>query len=346
MIGAEFRESCDPEFARACHEVSGGNPASLAEMLHRLRTAGFQPVAAQAGEIHAASQPFLRDRRMFCLGIQPVVVRDLAQAMVVLGDLAEPELISELAGLDSIDYKSAMQTLDHLGLLADGESPRFVHQSVRYAIESEMSTDTRALMHRRAASLLHTVGHPAEHVADQLLQVTSGYDAWEIGVLRAAAGAALERGAVREAARYIRHALLHRPPDSEARGRLLVDLAAAERGFDLAFSVTHIAQAVPMLTSVTERAEAVLWIPPALGVVNQSLSALVQDVAGQFHGRGSAHAQGDLGLRLEARTRCLRIQDAAHLGAAADRLRGSARRCRSPPAPDGSCWPCSRTRRP
>ncbi|MFF5242640.1 ATP-binding protein [Streptosporangium sp. NPDC000095] len=322
LIGEEFGESCDLEFARACHEVSGGIPASLAAMLHRLRTAGFQPVAARAGEVHAASQPFLRDRRMFCLGIQPVVVRDLAQAMVVLGDLAEPELISELAGLDSIDYKSAMQTLDRLGLLAGGESPRFVHQSVRYGIESGMSTDTRASMHRRAASLLHTVGHPAEHVADQLLQVTAGYEAWEIGVLRAAAGAALERGAGRKAARYIRHALLDRPPDSEARGRLLVDLAAAERGFDLASSVTHISQAVPMLTSVTERAEAVLWIPPAIGTVNPSSGALVQDVARQLHERGPSYAQGDLGLRLEARTRCLGMQDAAHLGAAADRLRG------------------------
>lgn len=321
LAGEEFGEPCDPEFARACHEVSGGNPASLAAVLPRLRTAGFRPVAARAGEVHAASQPFLRDRRMFCLGIQPAVVRDLAQAMVVLGDLAEPELINELAGLDSIDYKSAMQTLDRLGLLAGGDAPRFVHQSVRYGIESAMSTGTRALMHRRAATLLHTVGHPAEDVADQLLQVTSGYEAWEIGVLRAAAGVALERGAARKAARYIRHALLDRPPDSEARGRLLVDLAAAERGFDLASSVTHITQAVPMLTSVTERAEAVLWIPPAIGVVTPSSGALVQDVERQLRDRGPAQAREDLGLRLEARTRCLRIQDAAHLGAAAGRLR-------------------------
>ncbi|GAA0851890.1 LuxR C-terminal-related transcriptional regulator [Streptosporangium amethystogenes subsp. fukuiense] len=322
LIGEQFGEACDPDFAQACHEVSGGNPASLAAMLRGLHTAGFQPVSPRAGEVRAASQPFLRDRRMFCLGIQPAIVRDLARAMVVLGDLAEPELISELAGLDSIDYKSAVQTLDRLGLLAGGEFPRFVHQSVRYGIESEMSVNTRAVMHRRAATLLHNAGHPAEHVADQLLLVTSGYEPWEIDALRAAAGAALERGAAREAVRYLRHALLHCPPDSEARGRRLVDLAAAERGFDLASSVTHIAQAVPMLTSETERAAAALWIPPALGAVSPSLGTLVQDVAYRFHDLGSAYARGDLGLRLEARTRYLRVQDAAHLGAAVDRLRG------------------------
>lgn len=322
LIGEQFGEACDPDFAQACHEVSGGNPASLAAMLRGLHTAGFQPVSPRAGEVRAASQPFLRDRRMFCLGIQPAIVRDLARAMVVLGDLAEPELISELAGLDSIDYKSAVQTLDRLGLLAGGEFPRFVHQSVRYGIESEMSVNTRAVMHRRAATLLHNAGHPAEHVADQLLLVTSGYEPWEIDALRAAAGAALERGSAREAVRYLRHALLHCPPDSEARGRRLVDLAAAERGFDLASSVTHIAQAVPMLTSETERAAAALWIPPALGAVSPSLGTLVQDVAYRFHDLGSAYARGDLGLRLEARTRYLRIQDAAHLGAAVDRLRG------------------------
>ncbi|MET8052683.1 AAA family ATPase [Streptosporangium sp. NPDC005286] len=322
LISEQFGEACDPDFARACHEVSGGNPASLVAALRGLRTAGFQPVSPQAGEVRAASQPFLRDRRMFCLGIQPAIVQDLARAMVVLGDLAEPELISELAGLDSIDYKSAIQTLDRLGLLAGGESPQFVHQSVRYGIESAMSVNTRALMHRRAAALLHNAGHPAEHVADQLLLVTSGYEPWEIDTLRAAAGAALERGSAREAVRYLRHALLHCPPDSEARGRRLVDLAAAERGVDLASSVTHIAQAVPMLTSAAERAAAALWIPPALGAVNPSLGALVQDVACRLHDLGPAYARGDLGLRLEARTRYLHLQDAAHLSTMADRLRG------------------------
>ncbi len=322
LIGEELGEPCDPDFARACHQVSGGNPALLVAMLRGLRTAGVHPVASQAGELPAAGQPYLHDRRMFCLSIQPEIVRDLAQAMVVFGDLAEPELISELAGLDSIDYKSAMQTLDRLGLLAPGDSPQFVHQSVRHGIESAMSVNTRTLMHRRAAALLHNAGHPAEQVADQLLLVTSGYEPWEIDTLRAAAGTALERGCAREAVRYLRHALLHSPPDSEIRGRRLVDLAAAERGFDLASSVTHIAQAVPMLTSATERAAAALWIPPALGAVNPSLDALVQDTAGRLHDFGSAYARGDLGLRLEARTRYLRLQDPAQLGAAADRLRG------------------------
>ncbi|MEO3861915.1 AAA family ATPase [Acrocarpospora sp. B8E8] len=322
LIGEEFGEPCDPDFARACHQASGGNPAALVAMLRGLRTAGFHPVASQAGELHDASQPLLRDRRMFCLSIQPAIVRELAQAMVVFGDLAEPELISELAGLDSIDYKSATQTLDRLGLLAPGDSPRFVHQSVRHGIESAMSVNTRTLLHRRAAALLHNAGHPAEHVADQLLLVTSGYEPWEIDTLRAAAGTALERGHAREAVRYLRHALLHSQPDSEVRGRRLVDLAAAERGFDLASSVTHIAQAVPMLTSATERAAAALWIPPALAAVNPSLDALVQDTERRLHDLGSAYARGDLALRLEARTRYLRLQDPAHLGGAADRLWG------------------------
>ncbi|GAA4233483.1 LuxR C-terminal-related transcriptional regulator [Streptosporangium album] len=321
-VSEEFGEPCDLGFATACHEVSGGNPALLVAMLRGLRTAGVHPVASQAGELHTMSQPFLLDRRMFCLSIQPPMVRDLAQAMVVFGDLAEPELVSELAGLDSIDYKSATQTLDRLGLLARGRLPRLVHQSLRHGIESAMSVSTRTLMHRRAATLLHVAGHSAQQVADQLLLVTSGYEPWEIDTLRAAAGAALEHGSAREAVRYLRHTLLHSPPDSEVRGQRLVDLAAAERGFDLASSVTHIAQAVPMLTSATERAAAALWIPPSLGAVNPSLGALVQDAACWFHGLGPAYDRSELGLRLEARARYLRMQDAAELGAAFDRLAG------------------------
>ncbi|MEV0618504.1 LuxR family transcriptional regulator [Nonomuraea sp. NPDC050404] len=321
VVGEEFGQPCDPAFARACHEVSGGNPALLYAMLRELRTAGFTPVASRAADVHAVSQPFLRDRRMFCLSIQPAMVRDLVQAMVVLGDLAEPELISELAGLDSIDYKSAMQTLDRLGLLAGGDAPRFVHQSLRHGIESAMSVRTRTQMHRRAAALLHAAGHPAEQVADQLLLVTSGYEPWEFDTLRAAAGTALERGSAREAVRYLRHALLHSPPDSEDRGRRLADLAAAERSFDLASSVTHLAQAMPMLTSATERASAALSIPPALAAVNPSLGALVRDAASRLHDLDPACARDDLGLRLEARDRYLNLQDGTRLGEAADRLR-------------------------
>ncbi|MGW2153948.1 helix-turn-helix transcriptional regulator [Nonomuraea sp. NPDC001699] len=322
FVGEDLGQPCDLGFAVACHEVSGGNPALLAAMLRGLRTAGVQPFASEIGDLRTMSQPYLLDRRMFCLGLQPPTVRDLAQAMVVFGDLAETELVSELAGLDSIDYKSAMQTLDRLGLLAPGQHPRFVHSSVRHGIESAMSVSTRSVMHRRAATLLHAAGHPAEHVADQLLLVTSGYEPWEIDALRAAAGTALEHGSARKAVRYLRHTLLHSPPDSEVRGRGLVDLAAAERELDLASSVTHIAQAVPMLTSAAERAVAALWIPPALSAANPSLGALVQETAGWFHDRGPAYDQGDLGLRLEARIRYLRVQDAAGLGAAFDRLAG------------------------
>lgn len=315
LIHAEVGEPCATEFAAACHDVTGGHPAALVPVIRGLHGMEIRPTARFAAEVAERGQPLLAERRLFLLSTQPDAVADCARALAVLGEFAEPELVGALAGLDRVAYKSALQALDRMGLLADGSRLRFVHGSVAPAIESTMTMAERTRMHRRAATILHDAGHPAEHVADQLLQLTFGYERWEIDVLRTAAGTALERGAGKVAARYLRRALLDSPPDGRARARLLVDLAGAERGYDLRTAVRHLSQALQVLESATERAAAVLWIPPAFAAADPALAALVRGVSEEMPSGAE-----DVALRLEAHGRYLDLQDRAGLAAAARRL--------------------------
>jgi DNA-binding CsgD family transcriptional regulator len=329
MVGEEFGQDCDGAFALACHGASGGNPASLTAVIRGLHAKGVRPVAACAGDVEAESQALLCGRRMFWLSTQPRPVRDVATGLAVLRELAEPGLLGDLVGLDELACADAVAALDRLGLLAAADAPRLVHPSVGLAVETAMTVDERERMHRRAAALLRDAGHPAERVADQLLLVAPRHERWETDVLRSAAGAALERGAGKAAARYLRRALLNSPPDGETRGRLLVDLAAAERDVDLAASVRHVSQALLVLESAPERAAAALWIPPALAAADPSLAELVRSAAGRLADAeaeaggadaGAAGAHRELALRLEARTRYIGLQDGVELKAALRRL--------------------------
>lgn len=279
LVAEKFGVDGAPEFALACHEVTSGNPAALAAVLDGLRAKGFRPDAAAAGEVVEAAQPLLCARRLALLAAAPEPVRALTRAMVVLGEEASPELLCSLAGLDRVRYTAAVRGMGRAGLLADGEVPRLVHESVRDGVAAGMTVEARERLHQAAASASRAAGRPAEEVAGHLLRTGPGFARWEVDALRAAAGAALDRGAAPTAARYLRKALLDNPTDGADRARLLVDLAAAERGLDPAAAARHIATALPFLDAGAERAAAALWIPAALVARQPWLGVLVRQAA-------------------------------------------------------------------
>jgi DNA-binding CsgD family transcriptional regulator len=320
VVADEYGLPCEPGFARACHAVTAGNPAALLAVVRGLQDADVRPVEAEAGTVAARGHALLRERRLFYLSTQPETARDAARALVVLGELATPELVAEVAGLDSLECKQALHALDRLGLLAATEPPRLVHPSVQVAVEAAMPVDERERMHRYAAMCLHDAGFSAEQVAGRLLGIGSGYQRWETDLLRSAASAALGRGADEQAARYLRRALLAGPASGAERAWLLVDLATAERGTDPASAVGHVAQALGDLSAGHERAAAVLAAPFALAGHSPAIAVLLR--AGVDAPDPVVRDQyPDLALRLEARGRALDLDDPHRLAAAVQRLR-------------------------
>lgn len=328
LARAVFDGDGDEEFAAVVHRVTAANPAAVDITLRGLSDAGLSPNESTAGSVEQKCHLLLRDRRMYCLSIQPPLVQAMARAMAVLGSVHSDGAgeqdrssnVSALTDADPLDRATAVRSLGRLGFLSGSGTMEFVHPSIPDAVLSVIPVEEREELHRRAAALLHAAGFPAGAVAQQLLTITSGYAPWETDVLRAAAAAALDRGASRVAASLLRPVLFEAAPGATQRGRLLVEVAVAERGFDLNAAVRHITQALLVLPSVSERATAALWIPPGLAADTPAVAEALRlgDEVLRSDGDGGPHQ--DLALRLEARMRYVDDQRPAALQEAAERL--------------------------
>nr|WP_170068054.1 LuxR family transcriptional regulator [Lentzea guizhouensis] len=253
-------------------------------------------VVRRADHVVALQRPFLtrdsKQKLVTCLRGQPYPVRSVLNAMAVLGDDSDDELIAPLAEVDEIGCTTALHAAERLGLV-DRAPPRFVHHVVREAVEDTMAPADQARLQARAVRLLHDVGRPAEAVADRLLAITVAQGPWAVEVLRTAAASAVERGAPRAAVEYLRRALFEQPRAGWRRAALLVELADAERGADRAAAAVHLAVAAGMVTTTEERAAiAARFVPGALVEAPPAVRELV---------KGIGDVPGDLALRIEAR---------------------------------------------
>ncbi|MEV7188936.1 AAA family ATPase [Kitasatospora sp. NPDC093102] len=329
LVERSFGEPADDVFARVCHDACGGSPMVTAAVGHTLRRAGLRPVAEHGERAARVSPPALRERLALRLEQLPSPLPEFARAVAVLGEQAEPELLARLAEVDAVGCRAAEQALRALGLLRlrpGSLVPVFVHPVFRDAVEEITAVEELQRLFSRAAVLLLRAGHPAEQIAARLMATapSASSDApWTVTVLRAAADAALDRGAPEDAVRFLRRALQEASTDGEDRAVVLVDLAGAERITDPWTAARHVSQAVPLLPSAEQRAAALLRISPF--VFDTAAPQTVDLFREVFAALGPGHAAGDAGhevaLRLEARVRCAEPTAPGRLADSVRRLR-------------------------
>ena len=310
MLGSQATD----ELVRICCETTGGRPAAVTEAVAALR-AHAQGLVGQGPLDSAAArdrcQRALLRWRMGLLAGASTQVRQLVDAMTVLGEHAEAQTLRELADLDDIGYIAAMRSLDELGMLASSEPPRLVHTSLSSAVYAAMGREPRERFHLAAARALHAAGLPAGPVAEHLLLCGDPLSPWGVNVLRTAAAQAAERGAMSKAARLLQSAMLTATTDDRLRAQLTVDLAAAERDTDPLSCVQRVRNAVPRLEPGPERAAAVLLVPPVLSAGNAPMADLIGRVGDELAASDQAEFHPGLALRLEARARLLNLYGAA-----------------------------------
>ncbi|MEU3622970.1 AAA family ATPase [Amycolatopsis coloradensis] len=322
LVEAHFDGPVQEEFVLACHEASGGNPMVLKATLLAAAAAGHRPVAEEAARIRALRPPALSHRFLSCLQTYPEHVRRLCQAVLVLGQDADPELLDRLCDLDPAGRTEAIRLLRRAGLLTDEPRLRFSHHAVGAAVEHSASVAEVERLHTKVAALLYQGGHPAERVAAHLLAVTAPQEDWTTDVLRSAADSALRRGDPESAARYLRRALLACGPEGPGRAELLMGLANAEQGFDTGAAMRHALQATHLLDTPAGRARAAASIGLlALGRTSSRTVEQVRRIAGE-HGEPERlrGADREAALRLEARLRHASQFDPGRLDEAVDRL--------------------------
>lgn len=202
-------------FAKTCCDATAGNPFLLAELARALSAADLDHSeesvecltrAAAAGVSHSIRS------RLDRLGTSSV---DVARAVSVLEPNAQPRLIAALAELAPADVTEASERLIDARLLSDAPALSYVHPLIRDAVLTDISEPRRAALHARAARLLHEDGAEVDTVAAQLLLAQPDADVWAVAELRAAAAAALGRGAADAAVRYLRRALREPPTRTE-----------------------------------------------------------------------------------------------------------------------------------
>lgn len=203
----------EPGFAAACHEVSGGNPFLLSELVHTLVEQGIEARAEQVDRMRKLAPERVAQmilQRMARLSPQ---ARSLGQSLAILGDESDLRLVAGLARLDATAARRAADELRGVSILESGEAMSFVHPLVRNAIYMDIPAGERAGMHAEAAAFLREHGADVEQIATQLLAAEARGDRAAVEILIEAGQRAQTTGAPRSALAYLMRALREPAPD-------------------------------------------------------------------------------------------------------------------------------------
>jgi DNA-binding CsgD family transcriptional regulator len=226
LVSGETGIDSTPRFAEACREVTAGNPFLLAELARAMNASELdwsEESVECLAEVAAAGVSSSIRVRLGRLGEHSIGV---ARAVAVLEPNAEPRLIAALAGLSPAEVAESSERLIEARLLTDSPALAFVHPLIRDAVLTDVPESRRAVLHGRVARLLDADGFEADTVAAHLLLATPDADGWVVAELRAAAEAALGRGAADAAVRYLRRAL-REPPEKADRLAVSRELGVA-----------------------------------------------------------------------------------------------------------------------
>ena len=221
-LGAEV----EPAFARACHEVTGGVPFLVKELVRAIAEEGIAPTAAAASGVAGLAPRAVSDSVVQRLNRLSITARDLARATAVLGE-ADLRLAAGLAGVDPRAATTAADELAAAAILDAGRPLRFVHPIVRAAVDADLSPGERAGLHAAAARRLADEGASAHRIAAHLLATDPAGDDWVVASLLAAARTAIANGAPDSAVAYLRRALAE-PPSERLGPDVLLELGFAE----------------------------------------------------------------------------------------------------------------------
>jgi DNA-binding CsgD family transcriptional regulator len=245
----------DDGAATACHELTGGNPLLLSQLITSLIEDGIEPTPESIGELETLAPRSLARTvtvRVGRLGSDAVGV---ARAVAVLGDGANLPVVATLAGLTPEDALEAAAQLSAAGLFSTGEELGFAHPLLRSAVNADLSAHDLALAHARAAAALRDRGERSDRIAAHLLASPPADDPAAIATLREAAAEARTRGAHETASRLLARAL-DESPDRETRAELLAELGHSERAAgDPAAAATHLERSLELTSTESERVQ-------------------------------------------------------------------------------------------
>lgn len=284
-------------FGAACHLATGGNPQLIRELLAALAAEGVEPTPSGAEQVANLRADRIAGSVLARVGRMGGGAVRLAQAVAVLGRDAQPELVSQLAGLPADEAGRAVDALVALEVLVPGSPIAFAHPIVRTAVYNDFGTAERGDAHARAARLLDGHGADLDAVVAQILATPPAHDEWAVRRLMAAATRALRRGAPDAAVAYLERAL-EESPAQDSRRDALVGLGQAFGMLrDPRRSIKRLQEALELTDDPRRRAEIVdllvvgMLVSRAAARAVAVLDSAIADLP---------ESERDLGMRLES----------------------------------------------
>ena len=242
LLREQLGEAPDARFVAKGHEVTGGNPFLLSEIVTAIRAEARPTGSATIGWLDTvAPQRVSRNVTRRLDELSPDAGA-LTRAAAVLGGDAGVGPAAALAGLSDTSAARATDELAAARLVRAAPAFGFVHPLVEHALYTSIPAGVRGAEHARAARILQSRGGDAEAIAAHLLQTPAGNAPWVIEPLRRAAEVARRRGSPATAAVYLRRALLESQPRA-SRFRLLAAVGEAEAFSRPPDAVQHLEEA-------------------------------------------------------------------------------------------------------
>ncbi len=218
------------EFVHACHELTGGNPHFVAEIVGELAAEGLEPGPEATERLRSLAPERVAAVTLLRLARLSPSARELAAALAVLGGEAPLDQVAELAGFDHA-AAAAADELAAARFVAIEPKLRFLQPLLGRVVHEDLGPARRAADHARAARLLDADGAGPAAVAAQLLHAAPSGDPWVVEHLREAAAGELGRGSATAAVPLLRRALAEPPGVTEVAGlRTLLGLAESVAG--------------------------------------------------------------------------------------------------------------------
>ena len=272
IVHHRLGDSSERGFCEVCHEVTGGNPFLLSELLTALADEQVMPTAPAIEHVRRMTPEVVSRSILLRLSTLPGPSLSVARAVAVLGASATPGRVAALAAVEPDVAVDCLQRLVEANILRDEDTPlAFVHPIVHAAVCEDLSALARGRWHERAAEILaEQFAAPAE-LTGHLLATAPAANGRTVGRLRVAAIDALGRGAAETAVACLRRALEEPPGNDSERVTVLSELGRAEAPIDPGRSCQHLQEALQTVREPTLSAPIAL----ALGSVQA------------FHGRFS-----------------------------------------------------------
>jgi hypothetical protein len=276
--------AANDDICTAVHNVTGGNPFYVFELLRALQHTDrpngarvIEDVINRGGIDGVALQLAARLRKL-----DPPLLR-LAQAVAILGDCCELRHAAAISCMEIAKASHLAAELVRFEVLAEDRPPRLIHPIVERAVARTLSRSEQEAGHRAAARILHAERSSPGRIAAHLRGLPATGDVWIVERLREAARAALENGAPVAAAELLERALLE-PPPPRLHVERLRESARAERQAGRMAACQRLEEAIRIARGPALRAELALELARAhaelfrwaesVGVLEHALSTL------------------------------------------------------------------------